>query len=224
MISRDYYLVLGVSRDETPQGLRRAFRRLAKKFHPDVVGPKWAGRFQEIVEAYEILSDPEKRRSYNKGLFRSENRTLRDPIISGSGIDPEPLVPQRASYLGHPRPFTDPIEAWFDRLLENIPEFGAYDPSPPRSLDLEVILSPEEAWSGGRLPLRFPAVFPCPDCGGSGGLWSRCGTCRGRGLVEEAESVLLTIPPRVRNNAVMEVNLPGLGVHNFFLRVIIRVA
>ncbi|HJU61775.1 MAG TPA: DnaJ domain-containing protein, partial [Candidatus Binatia bacterium] len=61
MVRKDYYLILGVSRRESPRGIQDAFRELAKKYHPDLAGPGGAPRFQDIREAYEILSDPEKR-------------------------------------------------------------------------------------------------------------------------------------------------------------------
>src|SRR5262249_44980799 len=63
----DYYLVLGVSRDETSRGIRDAYRQLAKRHHPDLAGPEQAEAFRELVEAYEVLSDAEKRRRYKRG-------------------------------------------------------------------------------------------------------------------------------------------------------------
>ena len=64
MLKRDYYLILGVSREETLPAIRKAFRRLVKRYHPDMVGPQWTARYQDIVEAYEVLSDPERRKGF----------------------------------------------------------------------------------------------------------------------------------------------------------------
>jgi curved DNA-binding protein CbpA len=64
----NYYEVLGVPQDAAPQEIRQAFRRLARRFHPDA-GPEGSGeRFQQVSEAYRTLSDPERRRSYDRAL------------------------------------------------------------------------------------------------------------------------------------------------------------
>ncbi len=84
MAKRDYYEVLGISRGASPQEVKRAYRKLARKFHPDVnPGDKTAeGRFKEITGAYEVLTDPEKRRRYDQ--FGHEG------FAPGAGRGPEP--------------------------------------------------------------------------------------------------------------------------------------
>ncbi|WP_276574522.1 DnaJ domain-containing protein [Spiroplasma poulsonii] len=67
MGKRDYYDVLGVERNATDEKIKRAFRQLAKKYHPDVSKEKDAeAKFKEVNEAYEVLSDPNKRRNYDQ--------------------------------------------------------------------------------------------------------------------------------------------------------------
>src|SRR5437762_1905394 len=61
MIHKDYYVVLGVSPTVTTRGIQRAFRALSRQYHPDRVGPQGPSAFQDIVEAYQVLSDPERR-------------------------------------------------------------------------------------------------------------------------------------------------------------------
>src|SRR5262249_15663888 len=91
----DYYLVLGVSRDETSRGIRHACRQPAKRHHPDLAGPEQAGAFRELVEAYEVLSDAEKRRRYTRGLRRAEGRldVAPDTIVFSEEVPAEPLAP-----------------------------------------------------------------------------------------------------------------------------------
>ena len=65
---KDYYFILGVPRTATAHDILRAYRELAKLYHPDRAGPQGTASFQDIVEAYEILSDPERRQHYNHSL------------------------------------------------------------------------------------------------------------------------------------------------------------
>src|SRR5882757_2611598 len=83
---RDYYEILGVSRDASPEDIRRAYRALARKHHPDV--SKEAGaddRFKQIAEAYEVLRDPEKRAQYDRfgANWRAGQDVSSDPGFSG---------------------------------------------------------------------------------------------------------------------------------------------
>jgi len=88
-----------------------------------------------------------------------------------------------------------------------------------------VILSTDEAARGGILSLAVPTCSPCAICGGSGreGIFS-CTRCDGEGLIEEEETVRVQFAPMVGDGAGIDVPLRGLGVHNFYLRVNIRVA
>jgi len=222
MIKRDYYLILGVPREESQKGIQRAFRKLVKRYHPDIVGPKWSNRFRDIVEAYECLSDPESRRTYNRGIAHAEERetTRPEPIYAGHGAEPEPLIPEPASVMRDFRSSVEPFDALFERFARNFTGLSVPKSESPQALTVEIVLSPRDAMQGGRLPIRVPSVYPCPFCGGAGRDWLfECANCRGRGMIEEEETVELRIPPGVRHNEIYEVPLRGLGIHNLYLRV-----
>lgn len=72
MERKTYYMILGVSSTESDRGIRSAYRDLAKRLHPDVAGEQATRSFQEISEAYSVLSDPQRRREYNHGLSGAE--------------------------------------------------------------------------------------------------------------------------------------------------------
>lgn len=81
----NYYKLLGVDRAESRQGIHTAYRRLAKQCHPDLVGEDSKEKFQGIQEAYEVLSDPDKRKHYDASIDTGPRREK-------SHIEPEPLV------------------------------------------------------------------------------------------------------------------------------------
>ena len=98
MSSSDYYKVLGIDRAESPQGIHAAYRKLAKQCHPDVVGGDSKERFQGIQQAYEVLSDPDKRKNYDASIGRGRREGT-------SGVAPEPLVtPPYRSRWTYPEP------------------------------------------------------------------------------------------------------------------------
>lgn len=89
MKRKNYYQALGVPRNETPAGIRAAYVQLAKRLHPDLAGPESTSAFQEIVEAYEVLSDPVRRSAYNSELSRAEQQE-RTPVPEPMRSSPTP--------------------------------------------------------------------------------------------------------------------------------------
>lgn len=92
---KDYYFILGVARDDPPERIRDAYRELAKRFHPDVAGAQHAATFREIAEAYDTLSDAERRRGYDRALGRPPADASEPPPGRSRPHDPpvEPLAP-----------------------------------------------------------------------------------------------------------------------------------
>ncbi len=99
MALKNYYAILGVSRDATPSGIRTAYKEAVRRTHPDHAGPDAAPAFQEIVEAHSVLSDPDRRREYNQSLGLKEH-DLNQPLA------PPPTFADRYSRHSSPEPFS----------------------------------------------------------------------------------------------------------------------
>src|SRR3982750_1940242 len=84
---KDYYAVLGVAREASPEDIKKAYRKLARKYHPDVSKePNAEERFKEVQEAYETLKDPEKRAAYDQLGRHAEGQEFRPPPGWGSSF------------------------------------------------------------------------------------------------------------------------------------------
>jgi DnaJ-class molecular chaperone len=113
----------------------------------------------------------------------------------------------------------------FDRFLRNFTGEGIPKGERLEDLNVEVILSPEEAVTGVTVPVGVPVFYTCPDCSGAGHTWLfSCVACNAEGTIESEETVNIRIPPMVRDRAVIKVPIHGLGIHNFYLRLHIRIA
>jgi molecular chaperone DnaJ len=203
---KTYYMILGVSNSETPSGIRAAFRDRARVLHPDIAGERATRSFQELNEAYEVLSDPSRRHAYNAelSLAAGPRRVTRVPV---SILDqPDTVHPSFAEVR--------------DRFLRNftglrIPKAERIEP-----LEVEVLLTPEGAAAGCHVPIGVPLFEHCPRCDGSGRQWSYpCGYCRQSGMLETERVVRVRVPPMTPSGVVYEGYLGGLGIHNFQLRL-----
>lgn len=169
---RDYYEVLGVSRDATPEEIKKAYRRCALKFHPDrnKNDPEAEKKFKESAEAYEVLSNEEKRRRYDQ--FGHEG-------VAGGGM-------HDFSHMG-----VEDIFSMFNDIFGGA--FGGRSTRGRRrgaDLQAEIEITLREAAFGAEKDLSFTREDLCDDCNGSGAAPGserrNCPTCGGYGQVEQA--------------------------------------
>jgi DnaJ-class molecular chaperone len=225
MVSRSYYLTLGVSRNESPRGIRAAFLQLVKRYHPDRIGTARLNFFREILEAYHVLADPERRSQYDLGLYDAGARAVPSSVSIFAGAEEQRNLPLTTSVLRILSVKNAAFERALARVSGSLTAVQVTSREYPEGLNTSVILTPDEAAHGGSIFLAVPSCAPCERCGGSGReeLFP-CRWCDGEGLLEEEEMVRIHVPPGVGDATLMELPLRGLGIHNFYLRVHIRVA
>ncbi|PYQ65009.1 MAG: hypothetical protein DMF54_12455 [Acidobacteria bacterium] len=210
MKKRDYYEVLGVSKGASEADVKKAYRRLARKLHPDVnPGDKTSQkRFQEVQEAYEVLKDSEKRRAYDRFGHAASSAGFDAEAAGGFGRGGSPFPGG-----GSPFPNVSYESTDFSELFGNIfggasrfrtgPENGE-----PSYGTIEVPF--RDAVLGGTASLSLRREKECPTCHGSGRTGRTvCATCRGAGKVAEAETIRIRIPEGTADGGT--IRIPGKG-------------
>ena len=181
----DPYKALGVDKKASDEEIKKAYRKLARKYHPDT-NPDDASaeeRFKEVQEAYSILSDPEKRREYDSGgrMFGG----------GGGGFDPGAF--RGGGFAGN-----------VSDIISDLFGSGGRPGGPPapergRDLETDVHVSFEQAIEGGQVPVSVALSAPCPTCRGTGakpGTSPRvCSRCQGRGVEAESQGLFSISQP-----------------------------
>jgi molecular chaperone DnaJ len=177
---RDYYDVLGVPADAGAEEIKRAYRQLARRYHPDISGDDRGTAFLELARAYDVLRDPRRRRDYDARLLGPGVGELgRNWFADEVAID----FPSVASVL--------------DRMRD-----AFFTAEQPVTLSAQMILSAREAIDGVTVPLDVPLRRTCPRCGGRGEVWTDwCATCDGVGEVSAIHAMLVRIPAGVREGS-----------------------
>jgi len=206
----DYYKILAVGKNASDEEIKKAYRKLARKYHPDRnAGEKQAEeRFKEISQAHDVLSDPDKRKQYDRG-------TGPFGFAAPGGFD--------ASNLG----------GSFGDILSNIFGGGANGPGGAgraagpgvraqaargRDLETEVSLTFQQAIDGSQVPLAVPTSQPCPTCHGTGakpGTTPKvCPVCDGRGVESQSQGIFSISQPCSRcggSGTIIEEPCPTCG-------------
>lgn len=235
MEKRDYYEVLGVSRDSDANALKSAYRKLAMQYHPDrnPDDEEAESKFKEINEAYEVLKDEDKREAYD----RFGHAAFEGGGAGGGGFD----------FSGG---FSDIFDEMFGDFMGGARR-GGQQGGASRGADLRynLSISLEDAFKGRQVEIRVPTTVSCGDCGGSGAaegaqpigcpacggagkvrsqqgfftiertcpqcqgqgkvIDNPCGTCSGSGRVHKDKNLAVNIPPGVEDGT--RIRLAGEG-------------
>ena len=217
---QDYYEVLGVARDASADDIKKAYRKLALKWHPDQHEgddlTQVEARFRRISEAYEVLSDPEKRAKYDKfGKDWEHGQEFRPGPGPGTGGAEHTMSAEEFERaFGGGGGFSSFFQSMFGEDMRR--DFGGRPEAHPRyqhrgaDARAELRLDLSDALTGGKRTFRIPVRVSCPTCGGTGFAQSHvCPSCGGVGQVQRDRTVELKIPNAVRDG--LELRLRGLG-------------
>jgi len=208
MAGKDYYGTLGVRRDASEQDIKQAYRRLARKLHPDLnPGDKAAeARFKEINEAYEVLSDKEKRTKYDRYGDQWEHADQ----FAQAGFQQGPFRPS-----GETQEFRfeeGDLGSIFGDLFGGMGGRGSRRTRARESLDIDqpVEVTLEEAYQGTKRLMTLQTEEVCPNCRGTGRVRNvACATCRGTGSVPRLQRIEVQIPAGVADGS--RVRIAGKG-------------
>lgn len=179
---RDYYEVLGVSKTATDAEIKRAFKHLALKYHPDrSKTPEDGEKFREINEAYQVLSDPDKRAAYDAGGFDAVDSNGAGGFGFGDGADFSDIFSEIFSGFGG-----------MGGMGGSRRQRRSSEPVRERGKDVRIVidLTLEEAVKGISKDLNVSMLSSCPDCKGIGSKTPKeriaCPTCHGQGVIVQS--------------------------------------
>lgn len=228
---QDYYTTLGVERTANADEIKRAYRKLAKEWHPDRHPPhkrkEVEDKFKAIAEANEVLSDPEKRKRFDAlGEHWRHGQDFQGPPGGGGGgyrtVDPEEFArmfggARGGAGTGGGGGFSDFFAQMFGDMFAGRGGPGAAggrraQPRRAQGADAEAAIevTVRDALLGGKRAFSLRMAVPCEACDGEGHVGSRaCPACGGLGTTQRDKTIELSIPKDARDGQV--VRLRGLG-------------
>ncbi|MHB8600648.1 MAG: DnaJ C-terminal domain-containing protein [Ktedonobacteraceae bacterium] len=223
---KDYYKILGVQRGASADDIKKAFRKLARKYHPDVNpgDKKSEEKFKEINEAYEVLSDADKRKKYDtlgpnwQEQFGPNFSGTRRANPFGGRTSPFDYDNMSGAGAGDNSQFSDFFEVLFGRSNPSATRTQTRHDIRRRAGDnieqpVEVTL--QEVYVGGMRTFNIQSTEVCTVCKGTGEVGSKpCATCNGQGMIPRNKKLQVKIPAGVDNGSRIRVageGQPGIG-------------
>jgi DnaJ-class molecular chaperone len=213
-LKKNFYKILGVNQKADPEKIKSAYRRAAKRYHPDI-SPKNGERFKEIQEAYETLSDPEKKAVYDRHVLEKPTSNLRNDL------------PHYSTTIFFPLNIFNDMDEFFTGM-EHFWRYDSFSEREENQSDfyIEIIVSPEEARVGCELLLKIPIWVICRRCKGTGNIRDLiCGLCRGRGEVKLEKKIKVTIPSGIKDGMKIRVPLKDSDLNRiYYITATLRVS
>jgi len=211
MAGKDYYKILGVKREATEHEIKQAYRKLARKLHPDVnPGDKTSeAKFKEVNEAYEVLSDKDKRQKYDTYGDQWQHA---DQFARSTGQQ-NPLwqSAETREFQFEDGDFTSIFSNLFSGSRSGRSSRTRTRENLDADLPIEVTL--EEAYIGTRRVISLEGSTRCATCQGTGSIRNvPCSVCRGTGVLPNMKKIEVTIPPGVTDGS--RIRVAGKGRQN----------
>jgi DnaJ-class molecular chaperone len=207
---RDYYQILGIARSASADDIKKAYRRLARQYHPDLHGgakkAEMEKKFKELNEAHEVLSDPDKRKKYDQYGAQWEQAEAFEKARQQGGA--QGFSWQQTGGGSGGEAFSDIFENLFGGRGRG--GTGRGFATPGDDLETEVDLTLREVLTGVTKRVRLNEPVPCTTCQGTGVLRGRtCPTCFGSGSTAESKTIEVKIPAGVQDGT--RVRVAGKG-------------
>ena len=212
---KNYYSILGVTPDSTYAEIKSAYRKLARKFHPDV-NPYGTAKFKDITEAYEVLSDAKKRMQYDtiNGFFKSSKKTEEKQRTSSEQAQSQ--YKKQTSFQNHTEPkmskedFSKKINDIFEEFSSHKQKKKRLQPERGKDIYEDISITIKEAVRGTERVINVMHTSECPNCKGRKFInGSLCHVCNGSGEKNEHKKITVKIPKNVKNGTKLRIKNEG---------------
>lgn len=242
ILRKDYYKILGIDKTASTQDIKKAYRKLAREYHPDSKSQTAdKDKFRDITEAYDILTDPDKRIRYDQGQMdaswftdqglnnikdifeKTYRKATKEQPKKEPTQDNQTKSKNRFSFSDMFNSFVDSVSSRKETKEQAAPGINAV----AKDIHQDITITLEEAYTGTRKKLSIPKENTCVLCGGKGEIGTQsCRNCYGEGQVRKHKQLEVNIPAGVRQGS--KVRIPGEGngvgelVGHLFLHIIIQ--
>ena len=216
---KNYYSILGVTPDSSDAEIKSAYRKLARKFHPDI-NPYGTQQFKDIAEAYDILSDAKKRMQYDtvNGFFKSsqkQDKQHTSPKQAQSEYKKQSTSQSNANPKKSKKEFSKKINDIFEEFSKPKQKKEELHPKHGEDLFEDISITIKEAVLGAERVINILHSTECPNCKGRKFInGSLCHVCNGSGEKNEHRKITVKIPKNVKNGTKLRVANEGCSGQN----------
>ncbi len=225
--TKNYYEILGVGIDSTDTEIKCAYRKLARKYHPDINKDSDAiEKFKSITTAYETLSNPKDREQYNilNGFFKTEKTQTSSQKAEHeynqnkekySDTANTPKTDYVKKEKNRDRSILKILKYWFARLKKIKKTKDNHKPKKGDNITTDIAITPEEVLTGSKRIINVRTTHACPKCLGHKFVnGSKCSECNGKGEITKTKKITVTIPKGIKDGAKLRLKSEGANGKN----------